>query len=184
MSGFTTESCRQLRLARREKGLTQAELAQRVGCQQSAISMMESGRMSALARETLEKIASELGVALEGATSAPMISTPLAGHAFCTDPECPANVPFVVGNELLFWPRPQPMAGGRHCACCGEVLASVCVKCGTPAGGGACCGACGTPFVPLPADVRTDVEAWAAARRRQIAEWRALLASDAPAIVR
>lgn len=180
MSEPDTEIYRQFRLARREKGLTQAELAQRVGCRQSAISMMEAGRVTALARETREKIASVLGVTLEGVQAATTNAAPAAGHAFCTDPECPSNVPFVVAGALLFWPRPQPMAGGRHCACCGEVLASVCGRCGLPAGGGACCRACGTPFVPPPADVRADAGAWAAARRRQIAEWRALLAPDAP----
>jgi len=61
MEQLATEICRQLREARRSKGLTQAELAQRVACQQSAISMMESGRTTALARETLVRIAAELG---------------------------------------------------------------------------------------------------------------------------
>ena len=171
-----TELCLQLRAARREKGLTQAQLAQRVGCQQSAISMMESGRMTALARETLVRIAAELGVVLEKSAKTPASSaTPSSGHAHCTDPECPSNIPFVVSGTLVFWPRAQPVAGGRHCATCGEVLASVCGKCGAPAGTGACCRDCGTAFVPPPAAVRVDVEAWAEARRRQIAEWRALL---------
>ena len=178
MDPLSTEICQQLRDARRAKGLTQAELAQRVGCQQSAVSMMEAGRTTALARETLMRIAAELGVVVESASTALLASVtlPMAGAAHCTDPECPSNVPFVVSGALVFWPRPQPaLSGGRHCAYCGEVLASACSKCGAPAGTGACCRACGSAFVPPPATVRTDVEAWAETRRRQIAEWRALL---------
>lgn len=177
MDQSSTELCWQLREARRAKGLTQAQLAQRVGCQQSAVSMMESGRTTALASETLARIALALGVALGHEASAPATAdaTPTSGRAFCMDPECPSNIPFVVSGALVFWPRPQPVAGGRHCAHCGEVLAGVCGKCGAPASAGACCRDCGAPFVPPPAMVRADSEAWAAERRRQIAEWRALL---------
>jgi DNA-binding XRE family transcriptional regulator len=177
MEPLATEICRQLREARRSKGLTQAVLAQRVACQQSAVSMMESGRTTALARETLVRIAAELGVALEDTAATPVAAAapPSLGRAFCTDPECPSNVPFVVGGALVFWPRPQPVAGGHHCVCCGEVLASVCGKCGAPAAAGACCRECGAPFVPPPVTVCADSEAWATERRRQIAEWRALL---------
>ncbi|MEI8242395.1 MAG: helix-turn-helix transcriptional regulator [bacterium] len=172
-----TELCLQLREARRARGLTQAQLAQRVGCQQSAVSMMEAGRATALARETLVRIAAELGVVLEQTPerSAPAGAAPVSGAAHCTDSECPSNVPFVVSGVLVFWPRPQPVAGGRYCAYCGEVLARVCGKCGVPAGTGACCRDCGAPFVPPPAAIHADVEAWAETRRRQIAEWRALL---------
>ncbi len=174
---LSTEICLQLRDARRAKGLTQAQLAQRVGCQQSAVSMMEAGRTTALARETLVQIAAELGVTLASAasTSATPVTTPSLGRAFCTDPECPSNVPFVVSGALLFWPRPQPVPGGRHCSFCGEVLANVCGKCGASAGAGACCKDCGAAFVPPPATVHADSESWAETRRRQIAEWRALV---------
>ena len=177
MDPISTELCHQLREARRARGLTQAQLAQRVDCQQSAVSMMESGRTTALARETLVRIAAELGVVLEQSLSrsAVTVAVPASGAAHCTDPECPSNVPLVVSGALLFWPRPQPVAGGRHCAYCGEVLASVCGKCGATAGAGACCRDCGGAFVPPPATVHADVEVWAESRRRQIAEWRALV---------
>lgn len=176
MQQISPSICHQLRAARRAKGLTQVELAQRVGCQQSAVSMMESGRATALARETLVRIAGELGVVLEDATatsSSVVMSSPPAS-AYCTEPECPSNIPFVVSGALIFWPRPQPVAGGRHCAFCGEVLARVCGTCGAPAAAGACCRECGASFVPPPDTLRADSEAWAAERRRQIAEWRAL----------
>ena len=163
-----------LRDARRAKGLTQAELARRVGCQQSAISMMEAGRTSALSRETLAKISAELGVPLPApdATPATTDAAPAAGQPFCPDPACPSNVPFAVNGGLLFWPRPQPVAGGAQCAFCGEVLVRACGRCGAPAATGACCRFCGGAFLPPPAVMDADAETWAANRRREIAEWK------------
>jgi DNA-binding XRE family transcriptional regulator len=174
---FSIANCEQLRAARRAKGLTQAQLAQRVGCQQSAVSMMEAGRVTALAPETRERIAAELGVVLAGATESPVVAVvvPVAGRAFCTEPDCPTNVPFVVSGVLLFWPRVQAVPGGRHCAACGEVLAQACGKCGAPVAAGACCRDCGTPYVSAVALPTAEPNAWAEARRQQIAAWRALL---------
>ncbi len=51
----------QMRTLRAKKGLTQAELGCRVGVQQSAISMMESGQFRPQP-ETLNKLAQQLGV--------------------------------------------------------------------------------------------------------------------------
>ncbi len=53
---------RRLREARRRKGLTQFDLAQRVGCSESQIAKIETGRASP--RDWLkEAIARELGIA-------------------------------------------------------------------------------------------------------------------------
>lgn len=166
---------RQLRDARRAKGLTQAALARLVGCQQSAVSMMEAGRLTALAQETVARMASELGVPLASEAPSAALSVPVRGVAFCPDPDCPSNVPFAVNGALIFWPRPQPVAGGAHCVHCGEVLAHVCDTCGAPAAAGACCRHCGAAYVPPPPVPVSDAEAWALSRRRQLAEWRALL---------
>jgi len=176
MDSISREFCQQLRLARRAKGLTQADLARLVGCQQSAISMMEAGQTTALGRETLAKMAVELGVTWAAASepAVPVVARQL-GQAHCPDPECPSNVPFVVNGTLVFWPRPQPGSHGSHCAYCGEVMARLCPNCGAAALPGACCRVCGASYVPPPVKGDADVETWAAARRRQIAEWRALL---------
>jgi len=156
--------------------MTQAELARQVGCQQSAVSMMESGRVTALARETLERIARELGVPFEAPSAfAATVETGVVGQAHCPEPECPSNVPFVVNGALILWPMEQPSSGGRHCAYCGELLAHHCRQCGEPVLPGACCRDCGTAYVPAPATVGSDAERWAASRRQQIASWRALL---------
>lgn len=169
---------RRLRDARRAKGLTQSALAAQAGCKQSALSMMESGRMEALARGTIEKIAGLLEVSLDpgagAGTAAP--AAPSAGRAVCPNGECPSNVPFVVNGELVFWPRRQPAPGGRHCAFCGEVLERQCRQCGAPVTAGACCPQCGTAHVlPPPAAAAGDMAAWADTRRKELAEWRALL---------
>jgi len=54
----------QLQTLRKQQRLTQAELARRVGLQQSAISMMESAQCRPQP-ETLMKLASQLGVPVE-----------------------------------------------------------------------------------------------------------------------
>jgi transcriptional regulator with XRE-family HTH domain len=169
---------RRLRDARRARGITQSSLARQVGCRQSAVSMLESGRMEAVARPTLEKIAKLLDVPLDAGAAAEAPSPPPAparGRGYCPNGDCPANVPFAVGGELIFWPRRQPADGGRHCVWCGEVLESACRQCGAPVTEGACCPACGAPRIPPPAGVDGDPESWAEARRRQLAALRALL---------
>jgi len=134
--------------------------------------------MEALARGTIEKIAAVLDVPLdpETAPAAAAAAAPASGRAFCPNGECPSNVPFAVDGEILFWPRRQPSPGGRHCAYCGEVLERQCRSCGAPVTDGACCPQCGTAHVPPPPSAGVgDAAAWAAARRRELAEWRALL---------
>lgn len=174
MDTFPKVFCHRLRDARRARGMTQAELARQVGCQQSAISMMESGCLTALARETLERIAGELGVPFEEpSASAAVPGVEGDGQAHCPEPECPSNVPFVVNGALVLWPTVQPVPGGRHCACCGELLVRRCRQCGAPAVAGACCRRCGSAYVPAPA--ASDVVGWAEGRRQQIAAWRALI---------
>jgi transcriptional regulator with XRE-family HTH domain len=169
---------RRLRDARRGRGLTQHALAAQAGCQQSAISMLESGRPDAVARPTLERIQALLGVTVlapEGLGDGGIALSPV-GRPHCPSAACPSNVPFALNGEVIFWPRPQPGVAGRHCAYCGEPLARTCRQCGAAAAEGACCRDCGTAWVEAPAEAATDAEAWAERRRRQLAEWRALLA--------
>ncbi|MBR1835922.1 MAG: helix-turn-helix domain-containing protein, partial [Kiritimatiellae bacterium] len=53
-----------LRRGRLAAGLTQSALAQKVGCKQSALSMLEHGSATAVSRETLARIADAVGVEL------------------------------------------------------------------------------------------------------------------------
>lgn len=166
----------QLRASRRRAGWTQAALATRAGCMQSAISMMESGRMDALARPTLEKIAELLGVPLapEPGPGGRVETLPRAGTRFCPNPECPSNFPYVVGSDVLFRPRACD-AEGAHCPLCGEVLTSECPACATPAAPlAACCTHCGQPLVAAPPALSPSMAAWVADHQRQahaVAAW-------------
>lgn len=177
MTGITYDQCRQLRDARRDKGMTQCALARQLDCRQSAISMLEGGRPEALSQDTIARLAALLGVTLVVApTSTTNAFISPAGRVYCPQAECPSNVPFAINGEVIFWPRPQPdTSNGRHCAFCGEVLTAGCPACGTPIGEGGCCRACGSVLVSPPPITGAPAEVWAAERRRQIADWRALL---------
>jgi len=168
---------KRLRRARIEAGLTQAALAQQVGCKQSAVSMMEAGRREAMARETLVKVAALLKVDLPEIPAA----TPQAfSHAIslCGNFSCPSNLPYAVGDDVYFLPLGN-VGRGRHCIFCGELLLSVCAHCATPiAHRGGCCGACGELFVELPEGYVEDVSGWVAGRVEAIESLRRFLPSE------
>lgn len=179
MEQFSPELALRLRDARRTKRLSQAALAKAAGCTQSAVSMMELGRPDAVSRETLRRLAILLDITLDVAdevqpdTVAPRL---VPTRVCCPQAECPSNIPFAAGNTVVFWPRPQQSGhDGSYCAYCGEVLLNACPVCGRPLGeGGHCCG-CGSAYVNPPAASVMSADVWSAERRRQIAEWRALL---------
>ena len=179
MAHLSTSFCRQLAQARRDKGMTQSALAQAVGCKQSAISMLESGQPEKLSQDSVEKIASLLGVALEtpGANpnSEPRALSFAEARGYCPNAACHANIPYVAQGELLFWPRLQPLSGGRHCVFCGDLLESRCPQCGAPVAEGACCPACGEARVANTLAPDAVPENWAVQRRREIAEWKKLV---------
>ena len=162
---------RRIRDARRAKGLSQTEVANRVGCLQSQVSMIESGLPSRVARETLVKVADFLGVEMEGQPAIAASAAPVPfGRAYCPQADCPSNLPYVAGGDLFFWPAAQPGAPrpGHRCVWCGEVLAFVCPHCGAPAGNGACCRECGRPYVAPPPVLDGDPAEWAVRRRAEI----------------
>ncbi|HOE60420.1 MAG TPA: helix-turn-helix transcriptional regulator [Kiritimatiellia bacterium] len=177
MAQLSITFCRKLARARRERGMTQSALAQAVSCAQSAISMLESGQPGKLSQETVGKIASLLGVPLEDSApdGVPLPTRPSAGY--CPNAACFSNIPYVVADEVLFWPRPQPTAArGPYCVYCGEVLEPQCPHCGAGVTPGACCPQCGRARITGGAPDGVDPEDWAARRRRELADWRALSA--------
>ena len=180
MAHLSTTNCRLLARARREKGMTQSALAQAVGCKQSAISMLESGQPEKLSQESVEKVAKLLGVTLEAPAAIShgefRASTPGATRGFCPNALCPSNVPYAGDGDVLFWPRLQTVTETTlRCACCGDVLETRCPHCGAAVSEGACCTACGGARVTNTLPPETAPDDWAALRRREIAEWRALL---------
>ncbi|MBQ6246918.1 MAG: helix-turn-helix domain-containing protein, partial [Kiritimatiellae bacterium] len=165
---------KRLAAARRVQGIPQSALAKQAGCAQAAISMMENGNATALSRETIAKIAEILKVELDGEGESAAQPAPAMGIAVCPNGDCPSNVPFAVNGTVAFWPKGQP-SGAKFCAYCGEVLEHACANCGAPIGEGAFCQKCGATRVMPPAGDISDPVAWVAARRRELAELKALL---------
>ena len=169
----------QLRNARRAHGLTQAQLARQADCTQSAVSMMEGGQTSAMARSTLEAIAKILEVELPPETPAAAdaasqaAATPAIAETalrICPNADCPGNLPYRVGGEVLFMPHGHRHSGKR-CIYCGEILIDSCPECGTPLhAGAACCPECGAPLVPAPADSSIATDEWIESRCRKSAQ--------------
>ncbi len=167
---------RMFRQKRRELSMTQAELAGRVGCKQSAISMFEAGLARALAGKTLERIGKILDVDI---SEFPPVSAagepPKVALKYCPIDGCPSNIPYAIGDDLHFAPsmvRSQEKDHAR-CVLCGELMQAQCPNsdCNAAVVAGACCPQCGTPYVAatlIPSGV--DAAQWADSRRSQIRE--------------
>lgn len=174
MPNMPFELCRALRRARVDRCMTQSQLAAEVGCQQSAISMLERGQTRALSREAIQAIAERLELDL-AAFSLDWAAEPVGQTLrYCPLYDCPSNLPYAVRGELLFLPSVALFAGqGGHCPYCGELLETNCpnAECGLPVQSGGCCGACGTAYVPAPEQIKGDSAAkWAEEQRRWIGE--------------
>jgi len=153
MQNISKAVCLKFKDARRNLGLTQIELAQEIGCHQAALSMFENGNTTKLSGEYVSKIAARLKIDLkeilekgmDDAVEAEPYSPKFAVSGFCPDPDCPSNVPYSVGSRTLI--RVSLMKG-RYCAHCGEVVVTRCPSCGAVPNEGACCIACGKPYIP------------------------------------
>lgn len=175
MTNLPTDICLKFKEARKAKGLNQSSLAQMVGCKQSAISMFEGGMVTKLSDETVKKLSEVLEVPLESSseTKKEPISIPtgtVAVSGYCPNGDCPSNVPYVVGGRVFYRPSRKVASptGGIRCACCGEFLEMKCPACGAVLNDGACCAACGTPYVTPVLPDGTDVAAYAERRREEI----------------
>lgn len=176
-----------VRNARRAANLRQGELAAKVGCTQSALSMFESGKAGVVARETVAKIAEALGLELPAdigggviSAAAPALSLAPAIErvVFCPNFQCLSNIPYTIGGQMLFMPL-RSAGCGHRCALCGEIMEVACPACGAPvAKAGGCCGECGEPLVKWPDGFAPDPVAWAAAQRAAIAELRAFASGN------
>lgn len=159
MKNLDPEFCRKVKLARKEAGLRQTQLADEVGCKQSALSMFEQGDGTKLSDEVIEKLAARFGLTIESAGSeaaAPAIRVPAAASAepkagFCPNPHCPSNQRYRVEDTLFLRPDralADPV-GGKYCALCGELLERACPGCGAPVHEGAVCSFCGKPYISV-----------------------------------
>ena len=150
MQNLSKTVCEKFRTARRDHGLTQTALAAEIGCHQAALSMFEKGNVTKLSTEYVEKIATRLGIDLEAIKEQAVLEEgdaekkPTAMIGFCPENECPSNVSYAVAGRTFYKVTLQK---GRYCAFCGEVLETKCPACGAPLNEGACCSACGKPYV-------------------------------------
>ena len=157
MKNLNPEFCKSVKLARREAGLTQGQLAAEVGCKQSALSMFEQGDGTKLNDEVIEKLAKKFNLSLTPSVSPaqvntpplPHFPTPPLHHGFCPNPHCPTNKEYFVEEIRLFLPdcSAADPVGGKYCAMCGELLERTCPNCGAPVHAGAICSLCGQPYI-------------------------------------
>ena len=157
MKNLNPEFCKSVKLARREAGLTQGQLAAEVGCKQSALSMFEQGDGTKLNDEVIEKLAKKFNLSLSPSASPAQVNTPPIPHSptppllrgFCPNPHCPTNKEYFVEEIRLFLPDREAAdpVGGKYCAICGELLERTCPNCGASVHAGAICSFCGQPYV-------------------------------------
>lgn len=128
------------------KHLTQSQLAERVGCTQSAISHFENGDFSALSPETVERVQAVISSDGEAAVSEVL--------AFCPNPDCAVALTLVNQGNLAIRPAMYRITGTTvavHCKVCGALLECGCRSCLTPLVDGAVfCVGCGAPLVDVP----------------------------------
>ena len=159
MKNLSPAFCKSVKSARREAGLTQGQLADEVGCKQSALSMFEQGDGTKLNDEVIEKLAKKFNLSLSPSASPAQVNTPPFPHSptpplhhgFCPNPHCPTNKEYFVEEIRLFLPDREAAdpVGGKYCAMCGELLERKCPNCGAPVHAGAICSLCGQPYVVI-----------------------------------
>ena len=185
MTNLSQEICLKFKKARQSKGYNQSTLARMVGCKQSAVSMFEAGMTTKLSDETVRKIAEILDVSLDEKTETfqdivsaqTQQSSGSAIHGYCPNCECPSNVPYVVGGNLLYRTLRHVASptGGTFCTQCGELLEMKCPSCGAPLNDGACCAICGSASVTPTVPDGTDLVAYAHMRREEIEQFNSLV---------
>lgn len=149
--------------ARRQKGLTQSALAQRIACKQSAISMFERGNLQALSQEKKEALAQVLEISwpldTDDASTLSPYRAVLQPQSYCPHFDCPANIPYQVGSRVFVMPRIKSEQNGSFCRYCGEVCETHCPHCHEIYQHGAHCPHCGHPYIPISETTRSP-EQW------------------------
>ena len=154
------EICRKLRAARREQKLSQIELANEIGCKQSALSMFEQGDGTKLNDDAVTKLAKKFGIDIfekpepELPKEPQRVFIPSAGvpaRGFCPNPSCPSNEIYEVDGKTCYKPNRQAAdpIGAKFCAMCGEVLIKKCTNCGADVHEGGFCSNCAEPYIAV-----------------------------------
>ncbi len=164
---------------RRERKMTQASAAQRIGSAQSQISAFERGRENVLSHEKIEALAHLYDVDLTTMLSAAAQLEPTA--RYCSSRECPTNMPFVFGELIRFRPT-VVQTNESYCRMCGEPLVPECPHCNAPLQPGLNCSRCGHEYVEgiSASSVVGDPEEWARHQRQRNAEITSVVAPAVP----
>lgn len=156
-----------VRQSRRSQGLTQEDVAARVGISAGALSRYESGDVRVLGDATLRGLCAGLKLVVPawlgeaGSGAMPAAASPAGRSAryYCPTPFCPLNQVFMTPARLHFMPRQVESAADAEVVCrwCGADLLSRCPSCGAAlAEGSGVCPACGADYVPpAPLDEAT-----------------------------
>ncbi len=155
----------QVRTARRERRMSQSELAAAVGCKQSAISMFETGRVGALSTDKIRAVCKQLAIEMpaEGA-----VARSVETSGFCPAFDCVSNIPYIVAGHVYLLPAFQALSSSsKHCRYCGERLEVRCPECGALASVGACCRTCGAAYIAAPEMGETS-HLWVSERQREL----------------
>lgn len=146
----------QIKTARQQRHLSQSALARQVGCKQSALSMYESGKTTALSAPIVGKLCKALDLlppTSEELHEQPTAHTPKGIRTFCPNADCPSNLPIAIGAHIALLPKGHLAQEDEiHCAWCGEVLEKACPECGAHIHEGAYCPHCGSPYLSLTPD--------------------------------
>jgi transcriptional regulator with XRE-family HTH domain len=170
------------RQARRDRGLTQSELAAQVGATQSAVSMFEAGKADALAEDTIRAMATAMGIDLPSAGEGrqPARGTAAGVAKFCPAYDCPGNVPFLIGGRVrtLVSPVCALESEPTRCRLCGELLERCCpnAACRAPVAAGAFCARCGTAYIATPPAAESDPAGFVRGRAEDLRSLHALTA--------
>lgn len=167
-----------IRKARLDAKLTQAQLAEKIGCKQTSVCQYEQGASQILSREKVEQMAKVLGVDLtayrEGGEHEVAHS---AGRVLkaCFSNKCISNRPYYIGDDIYYMPAMVASHSGEvntHCDSCPEWLDDCCPNgdCNAPLLQGAFCRKCGEPYVPPMDPLPDDVEHWMEQRREDARE--------------
>ena len=161
MTNLDPEICHRLKTARKAAKISQIDLANEIGCKQSALSMFEQGDGTKLNDEVIRRLAEKFGVDLDAKKKAaalggdaphpaPVMRSQAKGY--CPNPRCPSNRAYDVEGRTFYLPdraAADPVFG-KFCALCGETLIKACPNCGAPVHDGGFCSLCGEPYIATP----------------------------------
>lgn len=144
----TETLCAEIRLARTNAGLKQADLARQLGVSQAAVSQFERGNTTALSFARIRQAAEIVSVELEEDRREAGREQVLK---FCEQSDCLANHSYQGPRRSIVRPLmvEASAAEATFCGECGDLLLDHCPndECGRPINEGSFCRACGSAYV-------------------------------------